>query len=83
VLANAAFYYGVVRVLAEQDRPIWTQMSFSAAEESFHDCAKRGIEGKVFWPGLGEVPGHRARPASPAADGVRRSRPLGRGAVRP
>src|SRR5215212_3619570 len=29
-VANAAFYYGLVRTLAEQERPIWSQMSFSA-----------------------------------------------------
>jgi len=26
VMANAAFYYGLIRVLAESERPIWTQM---------------------------------------------------------
>jgi hypothetical protein len=31
VLANAAFYYGCIRVLAHQDRPVWTKLSFSAA----------------------------------------------------
>jgi hypothetical protein len=56
ILANAAFYYGVVRVLAEEDRPIWTQMSFSAAEENFHAGARDGIDARVYWPGLGEVP---------------------------
>ena len=55
-LANAAFYYGLVRVLADEDRPLWTQMSFSAAEENFHACARNGIEARVYWPGLGEVP---------------------------
>src|SRR3954449_1447082 len=30
-LANGAFYYGLTRALVEEDRPIWTQMSFSAA----------------------------------------------------
>jgi hypothetical protein len=55
-LANAAFYYGLVRVLADEDRPLWTQMSFSAAEENFHACAREGIEARVYWPGLGEVP---------------------------
>src|SRR5215472_8494943 len=29
VIANAAFYYGLVRVLAEAQRPVWTQMSFA------------------------------------------------------
>jgi hypothetical protein len=55
-LANAAFYYGIVRVLADEDRPLWTQMSFSAAEENFHACARDGIAARVYWPGLGEVP---------------------------
>ncbi len=56
VLANAAFYYGLVRTLVDQDRPIWSQMSFSAAEENFHAGARDGIEANVYWPGLGEVP---------------------------
>jgi hypothetical protein len=55
-LANAAFYYGLVRVLADEERPLWSQMSFSAAEENFHACARDGIEARVYWPGLGEVP---------------------------
>jgi hypothetical protein len=56
VLANAAFYYGLLRVLVEEDRPLWTQMSFSAAEENFHVGARDGIEARVYWPGVGEVP---------------------------
>ena len=56
ILANAAFYYGLVRTLADEDRPIWSQMSFSAAEENFHAGARDGIEARVYWPGVGEVP---------------------------
>jgi hypothetical protein len=56
VMANGALYFGLVRTLAEADRPIWTQMSFSAAEENFHNAAKYGIDAKLYWPGLGEVP---------------------------
>ncbi|MDQ1671377.1 MAG: hypothetical protein QOE40_3438 [Actinomycetota bacterium] len=56
VLANAAFYYGLVKVLAEADRPVWSQMSFSAAEENFHNGARYGIDAKIYWPGVGEVP---------------------------
>src|SRR3954447_20305478 len=56
ILANAAFYYGLVRGLAEDDRPLWSQMSFSAAEENFHAGARDGIDARVYWPGLGEVP---------------------------
>jgi gamma-glutamyl:cysteine ligase YbdK (ATP-grasp superfamily) len=56
VLANGAFYYGVLRTLIEQDRPLWSQMSFSAASDNFETGARRGIDAHLFWPGLGEVP---------------------------
>ena len=55
-MANAAFYFGLVRTLAEHDRPVWSQMSFSAAEENFHVAARRGIDATLYWPGLGQVP---------------------------
>ena len=45
-----------MRVLADDERPLWTQMSFSAAEENFHACARDGIDARVYWPGVGEVP---------------------------
>ena len=32
MMANAAFYYGALRALSEDDRPLWTQMSFAAAQ---------------------------------------------------
>jgi hypothetical protein len=54
-LANAVFYYGLVRALAEDERPLWSRMSFSAAEENFHSAARDGIEAQVYWPGVGEV----------------------------
>ena len=56
ILANAAFYYGLIHALVDQDRPIWSQMSFAAAEENFHAGARDGIEANVYWPGVGEVP---------------------------
>ena len=56
VMANAAFYYGLVRSLAEAQRPIWTQMSFTAAGENLHEAARRGLDAHLYWPGLGEVP---------------------------
>ena len=56
VLANAAFWYGLVRTMADADRPIWSQMSFAAAEENFHAGAKDGIDARIYWPGVGEVP---------------------------
>jgi len=55
-MANAAFYFGLVRALAEHQRPLWSQMSFSAAEENFHVAARQGIEANLYWPGVGQVP---------------------------
>ncbi|HMG62180.1 MAG TPA: glutamate--cysteine ligase [Streptosporangiaceae bacterium] len=56
VVANAAFYYGVVRALAEAERPIWTRMSFSAAAENLVSAARNGIDARVYWPGMGQLP---------------------------
>jgi hypothetical protein len=56
VMANAAFYFGLVRALAEADRPVWTRMSFQTAEENFHTAARHGIDAQIFWPGVGTVP---------------------------
>ncbi len=55
-VANGALYFGLVRALADQDRPLWTQMSFSAASDNFHAAARNGIDSRVYWPGVGEVP---------------------------
>jgi gamma-glutamyl:cysteine ligase YbdK (ATP-grasp superfamily) len=55
LIANAAFYFGLVRSLAESDRPLWSQMSFQAAEENFETAAEDGIDASVYWPGVGEV----------------------------
>ena len=56
MMANAAFYFGLVKALADDERPIWSQMSFSAAEENFHAGARDGIAAQVYWPGVGSVP---------------------------
>ncbi|RLV49502.1 glutamate--cysteine ligase [Nocardioides mangrovicus] len=55
-MANAAFYFGLVRALATSERPLWSQMSFSAAEDNFHAAALQGIDAQVYWPGVGQVP---------------------------
>jgi len=56
VMANAAFYYGLVRSLAEAQRPIWTQMSFTTAAENLHEAARSGLDAQLYWPGVGDVP---------------------------
>jgi hypothetical protein len=55
VLANAAFYYGALTVLAAEDRPVWTKMSFDAAKANFDEGAKQGVDAVFYWPGFGEV----------------------------
>ncbi|MGN0065530.1 MAG: glutamate--cysteine ligase [Nocardioides sp.] len=55
MIANAAFWFGLVRALGSQQRPLWSQMSFSAAEENFHVAARHGVEAKIYWPGVGQV----------------------------
>jgi gamma-glutamyl:cysteine ligase YbdK (ATP-grasp superfamily) len=56
VMANAAFYFGLVRALAVDQPPVWTRLSFGAAESNLHEAARRGIEAELYWPGVGEVP---------------------------
>lgn len=54
-IANAALWFGLIRYLAESERPLWSQMSFSAAEENFHVAAQQGVEAQIYWPGVGQV----------------------------
>ncbi|WP_416332771.1 hypothetical protein [Amycolatopsis echigonensis] len=56
IVANAAFFYGAQRALAEQDRPVWSQMSFQAAEENLYEGARKGFEAQLYWPGIGWIP---------------------------
>jgi gamma-glutamyl:cysteine ligase YbdK (ATP-grasp superfamily) len=56
VLANAAFYYGLVRSLVEQEQPVWARMPFAVARENFAAGARRGIEASLTWPTTGTVP---------------------------
>ena len=75
VTANAAFYYGLVRSLAEAQRPVWTQMSFAAAAENLNEAARRGIDACLYWPGLGVLPAAEltlGRLLPMARDGLRR-----------
>ncbi|WP_406448229.1 glutamate-cysteine ligase family protein [Streptomyces sp. NBC_00876] len=62
VIANTALYYGLVRSLAEESRPVWTRMPFAAAAENFETACRRGIDAELLWPrpgrsgGLARVP---------------------------
>ena len=55
-VANAAFYYGLVRAVSELDQPITRQLSFATAAENFRTAARDGLECQLYWPGVGEVP---------------------------
>ncbi|MFJ8078846.1 glutamate-cysteine ligase family protein [Streptomyces sp. NPDC096176] len=59
VIANAAFYYGLVRALAEEARPVWTRLPFAAAAENFETACRHGIDAELQWPrpGRGGVTG--------------------------
>jgi hypothetical protein len=55
MVANALFFYGLLRVLVEAERPLWSSMSFEAVEENFTTAALHGLEGPLYWPGSGWI----------------------------
>lgn len=72
-MANVAFFTGLAHALAHQETPIWTRMSFHAAEDNFRAAVRDGIRAEQYWPGIGQVPGHElvVRTLLPlAADGL-------------
>ncbi len=63
VIANAAFYYGLVRALADETRPVWKRMSFEDAEANFDTACRHGIEAELRWPRPGRAGGVATLPA--------------------
>ncbi|MFF2331753.1 MULTISPECIES: glutamate-cysteine ligase family protein [unclassified Streptomyces] len=63
VIANAALYYGLVRALAEESRPVWTRLPFAAAAENFDTACRHGIEAELIWPRPGRSGGLTRMPA--------------------
>ncbi|SDB84162.1 hypothetical protein GA0111570_104255 [Raineyella antarctica] len=57
-MANVAFYTGLVHALSREATPIWSRMSFHAAEDNFRAAVRGGIAAEQYWPGVGQVPGH-------------------------
>ncbi|MGH3803555.1 MAG: glutamate--cysteine ligase, partial [Pseudonocardiaceae bacterium] len=55
VLANAAFFFGAMRGLTELDQPVWSQMSFQAAEDNLYAGARLGMDAQLYWPGAGWI----------------------------
>jgi hypothetical protein len=54
-MANAAFYYGVVRALADEEQPLWKRMPFGAAAANLRGAARDGLRAEAYWPELGQV----------------------------
>lgn len=52
-IANGAFYYGLLRYLADEERPIWTRMEFDSARENLRRAARLGIQAPILWPRTG------------------------------
>lgn len=55
MVANAAFYYGLVRAIVDSDPAPWQQMPFTAAEQNLHRAARDGLAARLYWRG-GEQP---------------------------
>jgi hypothetical protein len=55
VVANAAFFYGCIRMLAAEERPVWSRMTFGTAHSNFLVGSRRGVESTFYWPGCGEI----------------------------
>lgn len=55
MLANAAFYFGLVRTLATANRPVWSQLTFAAAKRNFYEACKYGMAATQEWPRVGEL----------------------------
>ncbi|NGN62927.1 glutamate--cysteine ligase [Streptomyces sp. A7024] len=50
VIANAAFYYGLVRTLADEQRPVWGRLAFDDAAANFDRACRDGIDAELLWP---------------------------------
>lgn len=64
VLANAAFYYGLVRALADAQRPVWKRLPFAAAEANFRAACRHGLDAELHWPRPGRSGGLATVPAA-------------------
>jgi hypothetical protein len=49
--ANAAFYFGLVRTLADDDPKLWATVPFQTAEQDLHRAARHGLDARLRWRG--------------------------------
>lgn len=48
-IANAAFFYGLVTALVEQDISPESQLSFDKAKDNFYKAARHGLQANQYW----------------------------------
>ncbi|RAV34797.1 glutamate-cysteine ligase family protein [Corynebacterium heidelbergense] len=56
IVADAAFYYGMVKFLGEQTRPVWSRLTIGDAKSNFLAGARDGLHASMTWPTLGHIP---------------------------
>jgi hypothetical protein len=61
MVANAAFYYGLVRAIADSDPAPWIKMPFAAAERNLHHAARDGLAAPLCWRGADHPAGQLIR----------------------
>jgi hypothetical protein len=51
MVANAALYYGLVRVLADAEPQPWEGVTFSETEADLQNAARHGLAAEIWWGG--------------------------------
>lgn len=54
-VADAAFYYGLVAALIDENRPVWSRLQFSDAAANFRAGAESGLGARMTWPTIGTI----------------------------
>src|SRR6185503_14437040 len=49
MVANAAFYFGLIRALADADRPLWSVVPFPVTGRNLHAAARLGLDAVLQW----------------------------------
>jgi hypothetical protein len=52
MVANAAFYYGLVRAIVDNDPAPWRRVPFAVAERDLHCAARDGLAAQLCWEGV-------------------------------
>ena len=49
VIANAALFFGLMKMLVDADEPLETQIPFATARDNFYAAARHGLDAHVTW----------------------------------